>query len=83
MDTVILQCQVVTIIDFAEKGRKVIMTVSTTVKCDLSPESRERTRDVYETARIDIFASVKQEAEEGDFRLGRGTLVRPSSLQRR
>ena len=46
--TVILQCQVVTITDFAEKGRKVIMTVSTTVKFDLSPGSREQTRNVYE-----------------------------------
>jgi len=36
----------------------------------------------FETARIDIFPSVKQGAEEGDFRVGWGTLVHASSLQR-
>ena len=48
MGAVILQCQVVTIVDFAEKGRNVNMTVSNTVKYDPVPESTERTRNVYE-----------------------------------
>jgi len=48
MGAVILQCQIVTIIDFGEKGRNVNITVSSTVKCGLSPESNERTRNVYE-----------------------------------
>ena len=48
MWAVILQCQVVIIIDFAEMGRNVNMTVSSTVKCDLRPESNEQTGNVYE-----------------------------------